>query len=180
MPRYVALLRGINVGGHVVKMDRLRMLFEELKFSKVATFIASGNVIFESTARTTSKLESKIEEHLLASLGYHVATFIRTPTELAAVAGNQPFPAAARAVSGSSLYVTFLKVAPTKTVLDRVVALRSEVDDFHFHEREVYWYCRGKLSESPLFKGDKFGKALALPNTMRNVTTIQKLAAEYA
>lgn len=180
MPRFVALLRGINVGGHVVKMDRLRALFEELEFSNVATFIASGNVIFDSSARSAARLESKIEQHLLQALGYAVPTFVRTMTELARLAEYQPFPATLRAVPGSSLYVAFLKAAPPQEVWEKVEALRSGKDDFHNKGREVFWYCRGKLSESPLFKGDKFGKALALPNTMRNATTVLKLAAEYA
>ena len=63
MPRYVAFLRAINVGGHTVKMDQLRRLFERLGFSKVETFIASGNVIFESASRSAKALEKNTEAH---------------------------------------------------------------------------------------------------------------------
>jgi uncharacterized protein (DUF1697 family) len=70
MPKYVAFLRAINVGGHTVKMDYLRHLFETLGLSNVETFIASGNVIFDSPSRNTKTLEKKIERHLLEKLGY--------------------------------------------------------------------------------------------------------------
>ena len=64
MPKYVAFLRAINVGGHTVKMDQLRRLFEALGFSDVQTFIASGNVIFDSKSKSTKALEKKIEKYL--------------------------------------------------------------------------------------------------------------------
>src|ERR1039458_910825 len=85
MPRYVALLRGINLGGHTVKMDRLKKLFEELGLKNVETFIASGNVVFESASKNAGALEKKIAVHLEKSLGFPAATFLRTDQELAAV-----------------------------------------------------------------------------------------------
>ena len=78
MTVYIAFLRAINVGGRTVKMDRLRGLFEHLGYADVETFIASGNVIFQSPAEDTRALEQQIEAHLAASLGYEVATFVRT------------------------------------------------------------------------------------------------------
>lgn len=179
MQYYIALLRGINVGGHNVKMDHLRKLFEELELANVATFIASGNVIFESSAKKTETLERKIEKHLKESLGYEVATFIRSAAELSAVASYKPFPPAQLDLQGSSLYVTFFHEAPGAEVRKRVLALRSDVDDFHFNGRELYWWCRSKFSESPLFTGTQFEKALATVGTMRNITTVRKLAAKY-
>ena len=91
-PRLAAFLRAINVGGHVVKMDELRRLFEALGFSRVETFIASGNVIFDSSSKNSAALEKKIATTLHQSLGYEVATFIRTTDELIAIAQHQPFP----------------------------------------------------------------------------------------
>lgn len=64
VPRYVAFLRAINVGGHTVKMDNLRRLFEAMGFTNVEPFIASGNVIFDSTSKSTAALEKKIEAHM--------------------------------------------------------------------------------------------------------------------
>ena len=68
--RSIAFLRAINVGGHTVKMDRLRTLFEELGYANVATYIASGNVIFEMPRMSTQTLEAQIEHHLQQALGY--------------------------------------------------------------------------------------------------------------
>ena len=113
MPRFIALLRAINVGGHTVTMDRLRRLFEELGFTAVETFIASGNVIFESARRNGQALKRKIAQHLEKSLRYEVKTFIRSGAELAAVARHQAFPAAELEAEGVSLYVAFLPSPPT-------------------------------------------------------------------
>ena len=85
MPKYIAFLRAINVGGHTVKMDQLREVFEQCGFKNVETFIASGNVIFDSTSKNPKALEKKIEAALLKAFGYEVHTFLRTPGELTAV-----------------------------------------------------------------------------------------------
>jgi hypothetical protein len=82
LARYFAFLRAINVGGHIVKMERLRREFEGLGFAEVETFIASGNVIFESRATNEKLLSSKVERHLESALGYEVAVFIRSSAEL--------------------------------------------------------------------------------------------------
>ena len=89
MTRYIAFLRAINVGGHTVKMDILRQLFEELGLSKVETFIASGNVIFETPSQNERELEERIQAKLHASLGYQVATFLRTDQEVASIVTYQ-------------------------------------------------------------------------------------------
>src|SRR5262245_20499515 len=142
MQRYIAFLRAINVGGHTVKMDQLRGLFAELEFANVETFIASGNVIFEVEAKNPQALEQQIEAHLRQALGYAVATFIRTPAELAAVAAYEPFPQAAPDTAGSSLYVGFLPKPPTDEAQRKVIALSTEIDVFHIHQRELYWQAR--------------------------------------
>ena len=100
MPRLIAFLRAINVGGHTVKMERLRALFTEVGLERVETFIASGNVIFEAEGARPEALEKQIEAHLQQALGYAVATFIRTPAELAAVSSYQPFPPAELEAAG--------------------------------------------------------------------------------
>src|SRR5205814_3611258 len=76
MPRYVAFLRAINVGGHIVKMDDLRRQFEKLGFTDVQTFIASGNVIFTSPSKDGKALERRIEERLEKAIRYEVRTCV--------------------------------------------------------------------------------------------------------
>ncbi|HEX6291337.1 MAG TPA: DUF1697 domain-containing protein [Herpetosiphonaceae bacterium] len=174
--QYIAFLRAINVGGHTVKMADLRALFEELSFANVATFIASGNVIFESPNADARALEAQIERHLKQALGYEVATFLRTTAELAAIAAYQPFAKAD--AEGSSLYISFVAAPPTKEARQKLMALRSPTDDFHVHGREIYWLCRTKLSESA-FSGALLEKTIGMPATMRSATTVKKLAAKY-
>src|SRR5881396_683013 len=128
MPRHVAFLRAINVGGHhVVPMPRLQKLFEGLGFADVETFIASGNVIFTS-AGATRALEKRIESRLERSLGYEVATFLRSPAVLGAVVRHPAFP---KSVPGSTLYIGFLAEAPTAAARKQVAALASDIDEFH-------------------------------------------------
>ena len=91
MPKYIAFLRAINVGGHIVKMDQLRKLFEELQFENVETFIASGNVIFDTKSKNIAALEKKIDRHLHDSLGYSVSTFVRSIDEIARISAFKPF-----------------------------------------------------------------------------------------
>jgi uncharacterized protein (DUF1697 family) len=177
-PRWIAFLRAINVGGHTVKMGHLRMLFEALGFSNVETFIASGNVIFASPDTEAQTLEQQIERHLRQSLGYEVATFIRSALELAAIARHQPFPVDELEAEGNFLYIAFLPAAPRDEARQKLMTYRNAVDDFQVHEREIYWLCRKKISESA-FSGALLEKAIGIPATIRNVTTVRKLAAKY-
>jgi len=174
--KFIAFLRAINVGGHTVKMDRLRDLFEALGLKEVETFIASGNVIFDSPAKDARKLELKIESHLKESLGYAVSTFLRTPAEVARAAAYQPFP---KAPDDSTLFVGFLAASPSAEVCEKVVGCCTAIDEFHVSEREVYWLCHKRFSDSP-FSGAKLEKALGMPTTLRNLTTVRKLAQKYA
>jgi uncharacterized protein (DUF1697 family) len=176
--RYFALLRAINVGGHTVKMDQLRILFSALGFANVATYIASGNVIFEASETNTRTLEAQIERHLQQALGYEVITFIRTTSELATIAQYTPFPPTEQPVHG--LYVSFLKAPLDDEVRQKLLALSTETDEFHVHGREFYWLCRIRLSDSPLFSGTLLPKTVGVPTTMRNITTVRKLAAKYS
>ena len=162
MPRYVAFLRAINVGGHIVKMDRLRALFEELGLSQVETFIASGNVLFNSPSKSGAALERKIEKHLRASLGYEVATFIRTPAEVQQAAAYEPFAAAVMARPYHGLYVSFLRDAPPAAARRAVEALSGANDDFHIHERELYWLSRVPFGESKV-AGPSIDRILGMP-----------------
>jgi uncharacterized protein (DUF1697 family) len=178
MSRYIAFLRAINVGGHTVKMDYLRRLFEEMDFTHVETFIASGNVVFDSNATNLASLEKKIARHLHKELGYEVATFIRTPIELAAIAAYQPFPKPAFE-SAAAFNIAFLAEPPCAAATQKLLALKTDIDDFHVHSREVYWLCRMKQSESK-FSNVVLEKTLGQPSTLRGIKTIVKMAAEYA
>lgn len=173
--RYIAFLRAINVGGHVVKMDRLRGLFESSGFENVETFIASGNVIFDAGARNSAGLEAKIAKTLESELGYEVATFLRTTSELAEIARYEPFTDA----KDASLYIGFLAKPLTKEGVRAVMAFRSDTDDFDVHGREIYWSCT-TLSTGSEFSLARLERALRIEATFRNSTTVRKLAERYA
>lgn len=169
--RYVAFLRAINVGGRIVKMDRLRTLFEGIPLANVETFIASGNVFFESK-KARAAVEILIEQQLKTALGYDVATMVRDAGDLAAVvdrAGTR------RLDPGDRLYVGFLKGDPSAQAVASMRAMSNAIDLLEIQGREVYWHCRKSWSESTV-AGPKLEKALGQPVTFRNLQTVRKVA----
>ncbi len=176
MPRYFAFLRGINVGGHRVKMGRLRELVEELGFEHVETFIASGNVIFSSASQDVHTMEERIARHLQEALGYAVPTLIRSQSELESIATFEP---SGSAPADQSVYVIFLPEAGDVELRQSLDDLSTDTDRFEFAGREAYWLIRGKLSESPLFGMDLNKVIGGAPTTMRNMTTVRRLLAKY-
>jgi uncharacterized protein (DUF1697 family) len=179
MPKYVAFLRAINVGGHTVKMDYLRELFAGLGFRNVETFIASGNVIFDSTSKSTLTLERKIESCLREALGYEVTTFIRSTSQLADIAQHKPFADSELNAEGHMLYIGFMAAEPSDAAKRKLLSLATKVDDFHLNGREIYWLCRKNFSESKI-SGALLAKTLGMPATLRNSTTVKKIAAKYS
>lgn len=177
MARYIAFLRAINVGGRVVTMDRLRSLFDSLGFAGVETFIASGNVVFESRSGDSGGLSRKIAQRLQESLGYEVATFIRTDAEVAAIAQHRLFESP-KARAAKSLSVGFLSEAPRAEAKRALMRLRTDSDDFQVHGREVYWLSRTTMSESG-FSYAVFEKTLRVQATFRGRNTVVRLAAKY-
>lgn len=173
MRRYIAFLRAINVGGRTVKMDQLRRLFADMGFTNVETFIASGNVIFETGETDAAALERRIEAGLQDGLGYRVDTFIRTPAELAAVAAQWPFSHADREMA-HSFYVAFLGAPPDEARRERLLGFTTPVDAFHADGREVYWLRRDAVGESS-FAGGLLEKALGMPATVRNMRTVGRI-----
>ena len=179
MHHYIAFLRGINLGKRRIKMDDLRARFVELKFTDVATFIASGNVIFASKNGDSRKLEQQIQQHLQASLGYEVDTFVRTRAEVVAVAAYQPFARAEMEHPDHTIHAGFLGEALGTETARQLAAIRTKADEFRAEGREYYWLCRIPTHESKVWTSPAL-KALKLPSSsMRNLTTICKLAAQY-
>ena len=177
MPRFVAFLRAINVGGHVVKMDVLRAHFDALGFTDVETFIASGNVVFASPTKNLTTLERTIEKRLHAALGYEVKTFVRRCADVAAIAGYKPFAAPAMKSAGA-LSVGFLAAPLDAAAMKALMSLKTDIDDFHVNGREVYWICKKKQSDSTM-SNVRFEKLLKVGVTFRGMNTIVRLAAKH-
>ena len=142
--RWFAFLRAINVGGRTVKMERLAAIFHDLDFARVETFIASGNVVFESKSRDDAALARRIERAIEAALGFHSATFLRTRDELAAIAETRPFGAS----PDGTIYVGFLAAEPAPAARDAVARLSDDVDEFAVVGREVWWLGRKGMGRS--------------------------------
>ena len=178
MYRFIAFLRAINVGGgRTVKMQSLREVFESLGFSSVVTFIASGNVIFETTMKNTKTLERKIEKGLREVLGYEVPTFIRTEAELAKIANYRPFRQS-NLDAAVSIDIILLADRLDQRFKQRIRQLRTKMDAFHVRGREIYWLRRRKQSGSP-FSTVPLEKTLSRPFTIRGADTIKKIASKY-
>jgi uncharacterized protein (DUF1697 family) len=178
MARYIAFLRGINVGGHQVKMDDLRKWFAALGLDNVATFIASGNVIFEAGRTKPATLTARIERRLHDELDYEVPTFLRTDAELARIADHEPF-ADLDPADGDSSYVAFLYTRPSAAAAKKAAALSNDTDHVVVNDRELYWHVRGRMADSTLGV-PVFEKALgSVPATVRNLKTVQRLALKY-
>jgi uncharacterized protein (DUF1697 family) len=176
--KYIAFLRAVNVGGRVVKMDVLRKVFESLGYTKVETFIASGNVVFETTARNTRSLETAIEKKLREKLGYDVDTFVRTCDEVAAVATYEPF--AERDVAKASAFIVGFLVHPLdQATIKKLMALRTDIDDFHVNGREFYWLSRQRQGEST-FSNAVLEKVIGGRSTLRGMNTVRRMAAKWS
>ena len=175
--RYVAFLRAINVGGHTVTMARLRELFEQMGFSDVETFIASGNVIFTTRAKDSAALQKKIEAHLEKVLGYEVITFLRSDAEVASIAAYKPF-SAVKLKASKVLLVGFMDAPFAGETAKAWNALKTDHDDFHAFGREAFWLCKEGQSQSKYFNVN-LEKLLKTRFTFRNMNTVAKLAAKY-
>ncbi len=155
-----------------MKMERLRAEFEALKLHDVETVIASGNVLFSAPAGDPSALERRIERRLEHTLGYPVATFLRTPEELTTLVRDEPF---LDRDPTTTLWVGFVKELVPADARARLLALRTDLDDFEVRGREAFWLRRVR-SMAQLATGAKIDRALATSTTFRNVTTVHKLA----
>lgn len=175
---YIALLRGINVGGkNMIKMADLKHTFEALSLGRVQTYIQSGNVLFESDEEEKT-LRNRIEREIEAVFGFSVTVVLRTAAELKQVIGNCPFSkeavAEAEALSKvESLYVSFLIEEPSQERIERLNAYRSENDECRIIGREVYLLFRNSIRNSKLANNLE---KLNVPATVRNWKTINKLA----
>ncbi len=176
MERYAAFLRGMNLGGRRIRNEELRAEFEALGFAEVATFRASGNVIFASTGGSEGALRKAIEAGLGDALGYEVPVFLRSCAEVSRIAAREPFDAKALAASKGKLQVTFLAKKPSAAARKKVLALAGAGDRLAAVGRELYWLPSGGISESELDL--KAIDAALGKGTMRTMGTIEQIVAK--
>lgn len=180
MTIYIALLRGINVGGkNIIKMAELKRTFEAMGLSRVQTYIQSGNVLFEANEEE-EQLRKRIENGIESGFGFSVAVILRTSEELKRIAANCPFSeesvaAAEASAEGESLYVSLLLEEPSREKNEWLRDFRSENGDEHRMEgREIFLLFRHSIRNSKLANNLQ---KLDVPSTVRNWKTINKLVA---
>ena len=172
METYIAILRGINVGGHkAIKMELLRKLCEELGFTKVKTYIQSGNIVFQAENLVYKTLEEKIGSKIKQTFGFEVPVLIKTKLELEQIiAQNQLL----EGHDETFLHVTFLAEIPSKANVDKIIGPFAN-DKFLISASAVYLYCPDSYSSSKL--SNTFLEAkLKVTATTRNWKTVKELA----
>lgn len=163
MTRYVALLRAVNVGGTgKLAMNDLRKLCEDAGFGNVRTYIASGNVVFDSDA-TESKVKKTLESKLNALTGKPCDVLVRSAAELAEVLVANPF----RSEAPNRTVAIFLDEHPPADTLELVTGRRSE--QMALGKREIYVFYGDGMADS------KLKIRAAKDGTARNMNTIAKL-----
>lgn len=178
MERYVAFLRGMNLGRRRIKNPELRAEFEALGWADVETFRASGNVVFAAAKRESrTALTERIEAGLLEGLGYDVPVYLRSAAEVVAIAAREPFPAQDVAASKGKLQVTMLRKQPTAAARRKALALADDEDRLALAGAELYWLPSGGVSESELDL--KALEAALGPGTQRTLGTVEQIAAKY-
>lgn len=172
MQTYIALLRGVNVGKNLLKMERLRQLLPELGYKLVTTYLQSGNAVFQAEG-SSSSVSSAIEQKLAGETRLPVTVLVRTPAELKSIIAGNPF-LKEKGIDQSKLHVTFLAKAGGKDAGKKLSALRAGADRFHLSGREIYLYCPNGYGKSKL-ANNALEKALAVKATTRNWNTVNKL-----
>ena len=171
--RYVALLRGINVGGkNKLPMKDLAELFREAGCEDVRTYIQSGNVLFRPGTAPVDAIPSLISASIQDRFGYRVPVVTRTAGELRAVVEANPFAEAG--AEADKLLVLFLADSPDPDHVEALDPNRSPGDEFKVVGREVFLHCPNGFARSKL-TNSYFDSALSTTSTGRNWRTVSKL-----
>lgn len=171
MARHIALLRGINVGGkNKLPMKTLRALLEGLGCADVATYIQSGNAVFDGSATLAKALPEKLAQAIDRELGLSVPVVLRSAAQWHEVAAGYPFDA-----EDDAVHVAFLADKPTAARVRGLDPDRSPGDSFEVVGREVFLHCPNGVARSKLTNA-WLDRALGTVSTSRNWRTVQKLA----
>jgi uncharacterized protein (DUF1697 family) len=173
MTKYVAFLRGINVGGKkIIKMEILRGIFEALGMSNVQTYIASGNVLFDTRARSEKALRSKLE----SGMGHEVRVALFEFPEVASIVDQDPFKGI-KATPDVALFVTFLAEKPKQSPKLPFVFAKENLEVIALVGRAAFIVARRKQNGMFGFPNDFIEKQFGVTGTTRNWNTVQKIAA---
>ena len=169
---YVALFRGINVGGkNILPMKDLVGILEGIGCEKVKTYIQSGNAVFQAKENQIKKIAEKLCSRILESHGFKPKVLLLGVTELEDAIKNNPF----KTIEGKSLHFFFLESTPIKPNLDKLANVKSNSEEFKLDKNIFYLYAPDGVGRSKL--AAKVEQALGVPVTARNWNTVSKLFA---
>jgi uncharacterized protein (DUF1697 family) len=172
--RYLALLRGINVGGNtMINMEELRHTFEALRFENVASYINSGNLAFDTRKAAEPKLISKIESAIESDFGKAVPVIIREQAAIHRILADNPFDG--QFESHKEMHVLFMNDEMPQDKQKQLLERQTDDERFAIRGREIYCHLRLGVADSLLGKSF-IEKKLKTPFTARNWRTVQKLA----
>ena len=172
MASYIALLRGVNVGGNTLRMERLRALCEELGLENVRTYVQSGNVVF-AAGRSCAHWARALAQVLEGEARLPVSVIVRSSADMARIVTSNPF-LKEKGIDITRLHVTFLGKAPAKAAIKALDALPSGTGRFVHDGEEIFVYCPNGYGNTKL-SNTAFEKALAVRATTRNWNTVNKL-----
>lgn len=171
--KYVAFLRGINVGGHnKVKMETLREVFGALGFQNTKTYINSGNVIFETAKTDDNKLAAKIEKAIETEFSLNIRVMVRSLAEIEDIIKNNPFEG--QFENDKDLHILFLDEKLAEEKRTALLSNNNENEMFAVRNREIFCLLRISVLDSLLGK-DYVGKKLKVSATARNWRTVNKI-----
>jgi uncharacterized protein (DUF1697 family) len=172
MIRYIAFLRAINVGGRVVKMDDLKKILALPGLKNIATYIQSGNVIFDAAETDKEVIEKKIEKKLLAALGYEVTTFVKTIPDIEGIIKKNSFK---KIPEDMGLHVSFLSATPDTELVKQLLLLQTENEQFNVTGSQAYILVRKGAYGETRFSNTFLEKKLKIQATTRNWATVNKM-----
>jgi uncharacterized protein (DUF1697 family) len=174
MPVYIALLRGINVGGrNLIRMEAFRSLCGSLGLGGVETYIQSGNAVFRDAAKAPAKLAARIETALESEFGFRPSVILRTTAQWKAAIARNPF-AGRSGIEPARLLLYVLASDPGEEAREKVRALPASPEELHILGNELYIYYPHGMAR-PTLSLPAVERALRTPASGRNWNTVLKL-----
>lgn len=171
--RYIALLRGINVGGHrKIKMADLRAMFGKMGFENVQTYIQSGNIVFDTPSEDTAELAATIQTQIEETFGHEVPVIICTASQLKDILSAMPF----ESKDGWKRYITFLSDQPSAEEQERIENMSSAIETFRVGKKVVYIHVDKQTDKRPTFFNSLI-QNMPMDATNRNMRSSRKILA---
>jgi uncharacterized protein (DUF1697 family) len=169
---YIALFRGINVGGtNILHMRELVAILEAMGYKNIQTYIQSGNVVFRSNKKTMEKSASAISRRIFEEKGFEPGVLLLGSKQLQEAVENNPFDTS----NGKALHFFFLETEPCQPNIDQLVSIKADSEKFGLNNKVFYLYAPNGIGRSKLAAAVE--KVMGVSATSRNWNTIRKLVS---